>query len=245
MDKKVVLITGAAKGIGVAIARKFASLKYNIVLNYLTSQKEAEKVKEELENLFSIKVLLIKADISVEEEVRDMINKGIEVFNKIDVLINNAAITKDNFYYEKTEEEFAHVLHTNLVGPFLTCKYVGKYMLKQKKGVIINISSTNGIDTEETYSMDYDASKSGLISLTHNFAKALAPFVRVNAVAPGWTTTEAVLEMNPTYLQEEEKKVLLKRFAEPEEIANVVSFLASEEASYINKTVIRVDGGLK
>ena len=118
-------------------------------------------------------------------------------------------------------------------------------MLKHQSGVIINISSTNGIDTLETYSMDYDASKAGVISLTKNFATALAPYVRVNAVAPGWTSTEAVLKMNPTYLKEEKNKILLERFAKPEEIASVVFFLASDEASYINGAVLRVDGGLK
>lgn len=124
-------------------------------------------------------------------------------------------------------------------------KYTSISMIKQKSGVIINISSTNAIDTNEIYSMDYDASKAGLISLTNNFADALAPFVRVIAIAPGWTKTESVSEMNPKYLKDEEQKILLKRMAQPEEIANVVAFLASAEASYINKTVIRVDGGLK
>ena len=174
-----------------------------------------------------------------------MVEKVLEHFSKIDVLINNAALCQDNYFYEKTSLEFQNVIATNLIGPFLTSKYVGEHMLEQKSGVIVNISSTNGIDTMETYSMDYDASKAGVISLTKNYAKALAPYVRVNAIAPGWTKTDAVLEMNPNYLKEEEKKILLARFAKPEEIANVVAFLASDDASYINGTIIRVDGGLK
>lgn len=245
MDRKVVLITGGAKGIGAAIAKKFASLEFNIVINYLTSEKEANKLKEQLETLYQVEVLTIHADVKNEEEVKKMVKNTLERFGAIDVLINNAALCQDNYYYDKTQEEFLRVLNTNLVGSFLTCKYIGNHMLSEKKGTIINIASTNGIDTMEVYSMDYDASKAGVISLTKNFAKALAPFVRVNAVAPGWTNTDAVLEMNPDYLKEEEKKVLLERFASPEEIANVVAFLASDDASYINSSIIRVDGGLK
>lgn len=245
MDKKVVLITGAAKGIGAAIAKKFASLDYDVIIHYFTSEKEALVLKEELENTYKIKVFCIKADISKEDEVKRMVSQVLDVFPRIDVLINNAALCQDNYFNEKTGEEFNWVVNTNLGGTFLTCKYIGEQMLKQQSGVIINISSTNGIDTLETYSMDYDASKAGVISLTKNFATALAPYVRVNAVAPGWTSTEAVLKMNPTYLKEEEKKILLERFAKPEEIASVVFFLASDEASYINGAVLRVDGGLK
>lgn len=245
MDRKVVLVTGSGKGIGAAIVRKMASIGYNVVINYLTSEKEAYALKEEIEKEYAVQVLCIKADISVEAEVKEMVLQIQKKFNKIDVLVNNAAIAPGNYFYEKTAEEFQKVLHTNLVGSFLTCKYVGEVMLKQKSGVVINISSTNGIDTEEVYSMDYDASKAGVISLTKNFAKALAPFVRVNAIAPGWTKTDSVMEMNPSYLKEEEQKILLERFANPSEIANVVAFLASNDASYINGTVIRVDGGVK
>ncbi len=245
MDRKVVLITGAAKGIGAAIAKKMASLHYNIVLNYLSSVEDAKKLKEEIEKNNQVQVKLLQGDVSKEDTVKAMINETINDFGHIDCLVNNAALCQDNYFQDKTVEEFQRVLNTNLVGTFLTCKYVGKVMLKQKGGKIINISSTNAIDTNETYSIDYDASKAGVISLTHNFARALAPFVLVNAIAPGWVSTDAVLEMNPTYLDEEKKKCMLERFGEPKEIANVVAFLASDEASYINNSVIRVDGGLK
>lgn len=245
MDKRVVFITGGAKGIGAAIARKFASLDYTIVINYFTSEAEAKSLKEEIESCYQVQVKLLQGDIASEDNVRQMVSEIMNDFGSIDCAINNAALCQDNYFQDKTEEEFLRVVKTDLVGPFLICKYVGKVMLEQKRGAIINISSTNGIDTEEIYSMDYDASKAGVISLTKNFAKALAPYVRVNAVAPGWTNTSSVLEMNPDYLKEQAKKVLLERFAEPEEIANVVAFLASEDASYVNGSVIRVDGGLK
>lgn len=244
MNQKVALITGASKGLGAAIAKKLASLNYNLVLNYLTSEKEVYQLKEELERRYSIKILTFKADVSNEKEVKQMIEKTIHFFSKIDCLINNAVLNLDGEYSEKTSEEFNKVLNTNLIGSFLTMKHVSFHMLGKEKGVIINISSTNGIDTNQTYSMDYDASKAGLISLTNNFADALAPNIRVLAVAPGWMRTESVEEMNQDYLKQEEQKILLKRFATPEEVANVVAFLASDEASYINKTVIRVDGGL-
>ncbi len=245
MDKRIVFITGGAKGIGAAIARKMASLDYNVVVNYLTSTNDAKKLKDEIEKKYKVQVKLLQGDISKEENVKEMVQEVIMEFGHIDCLVNNAALCQDNYFQEKTVAEFQNVLNTNLIGTFLTCKYIGIEMLKQKKGRIINISSTNGIDTNEEYSMDYDASKAGVISLTHNFAKTLAPYVLVNTIAPGWVDTEAVQEMNPTYLEEEKKKCMLERFGTPLEIANVVAFLASEEASYINSSIIRVDGGLK
>ena len=243
MDRKVALITGGAQGIGAAISRKFASKNYNVVINYLNSEDKAKALKIELEKEYGVEVLIIKADITQEDMVKEMVNQVIERFARIDCLVNNAAICLDNYYNDKSIKEFKKVLEVNLIGSFLTCKYIGNVMMNQKNGRIINISSTNGIDTNEDYSMDYDASKAGIISLTRNFAKALAPYVLVNAVAPGWTKTDIVLEMNPDYLEKEKQKILLKRFAQTEEIANVVAFLASNEASYVNSSVIRVDGG--
>ncbi len=243
MERKVVLITGASRGIGAAIAEKMASLNYQIVINYLQSEQQAKELKKKLEEKYSIQVLTICADVSKEEDVKRMIQTVIQEFGSIDCLVNNAGIAIDNYFEEKTQDEFKKVLDTNLVGAFLMSKYVGQYFKKMSKGNIVNITSTNGIDTNEIFSMDYDASKAGLISLTHNFAKALAPCVRVNAIASGWVRTQPVLEMNPNYIKEEQEKILLKRFAEPEEIANVVAFLMSEEASYINNAIIRVDGG--
>lgn len=243
--EKVVLITGASRGIGAAIAKKMASLNYCVVINYLNSKEKAICLQQDLEKKFGVQTMLIKADISKEEEVKNMVTQILKKFEHIDCLVNNAAICQDNYFLDKTVSEFQNVLNTNLLGTFLVSKYVGKVMLKQKSGKIINISSTNAFDTFETYSMDYDASKAGIISLTKNFAKALAPYVLVNAIAPGWVSTDSVLEMNPNYLEEEKNKCLLNRFAHPEEIANVVAFLASDEASYINGSILRVDGGVK
>lgn len=241
--EEVVLITGSSQGIGASIARKCASLGKNVIINYLIREDLALTLKKELESQYNIKVMVVKADVANEDDVKKMIDKVLEEFGKITCLVNNAGIALDNYFEDKSGEEFKKVLNTNLVGTFLTSKYVGKYFKEMGKGNIINITSTNGIDTNEIFSMDYDASKAGIISLTHNFAKALAPNIRVNAIAPGWVKTKPVLEMNPNYIKEEQEKILLKRFAEPEEIANVVAFLMSDEASFINGSVIRVDGG--
>ncbi len=243
MNRKVVLVTGAAKGIGAAIVKEFARNGYDVVINYLNSEEKALKLKNDIENTYKVKALTIRADVAKEESVIKMVKEVINCFGRIDCLVNNAAICQDNYFQDKTAEEFRKVLDTNLVGTFLTCKYVGREMLKQKKGRIINISSTNALDTNEPYSMDYDASKSGVISLTRNFALEFAPYILVNAIAPGWVDTESVRVMNPNYLEEEKEKCLLKRFGNVGEIASVAYFLASEESSYINSTVIRVDGG--
>ena len=242
-NRKVVLITGASRGLGAAIVRKFASLNYNVVINYNKSFDEAKKLKEEIKSKFNDDSLIVKADVSNEVEVKEMINLIIQKFGKIDCLVNNAGIAIDTLFEDKTVENFKKILDVNLIGTFLVSKYVSKYMLEQKKGNIINISSTNGIDTYYPYSLDYDASKAGVISLTNNLAMQFAPIINVNCVAPGWINTDMNKELDKDYVKEENSKILLGRFAEPMEIANVVAFLASDEASYVNGSIIRVDGG--
>ncbi len=242
MERKTVLITGASKGLGAAIAKVFAKNNHNIILNYNNSEERAIELAEELKK-YNVEVLPIKADMTNEEEIKNMVNKSIEKFQKIDVLVNNAGIAIDTTFEDKTKENFIKTIDTNLIGPFLVSRYVGETMLKEKQGNIINISSTNGIDTYYEYSLDYDASKAGLISLTHNLALHYAPYIRVNCIAPGWINTEMNKELDKDYIKEEEAKILLNRFAEPEEIAKVVYFLSTEDAKYINNETIRVDGG--
>ena len=240
---KVALITGASRGIGASIAYDLASHNCNVCINYNNSKDEAKKLKQEIENKFNVKVLIIKADITKENEIINMVNIVIKEFGKVDILVNNAGIAIDSIIEYKNKDNFYKILDTNLIGPFIISRYAAKYMLEQKAGSIINISSTNGIDTYYEYSLDYDASKAGLISLTHNLSKMYAPFIRVNAIAPGWVNTEMNKELDEEYIKEEEKNIYLNRFASPEEIAKVVTFLASSDASYINNEVIRVDGG--
>ncbi len=242
MERKTVLITGASRGLGSAIAKVFAKNNHNIILNYNNSETEALNLTEELKQ-YNVEVLPIKADMTKEEEIKNMVNISLETFKKIDVLVNNAGIAIDTTFEDKTKENFIKTLDTNLIGPFLISKYVGESMLKEKQGCIINISSTNGLETYYEYSLDYDASKAGLISLTHNLALHYAPYIRVNCIAPGWINTEMNKNLDEDYIKEEESKILLNRFAEPDEIAKVVYFLSTEDAKYINNETIRVDGG--
>ena len=240
---KIALVTGSSRGIGKATIIELASKGCNVIINYVNGEKEAEELKKYVNNKFNIDVMVIKADVSNEEEVKEMIDKIITKFNKIDILVNNAGIAIDNGFHEKTIDEFKKVLDVNLIGTYLVSKYVSVQMLKQKYGKIINVSSTNGINTNYPYSIDYDASKAGVISLTRNLALQLAPYINVNCVAPGWVNTEMNEELDENYIKEENKKILLNRFADPEEIAKVIAFLASDDASYVNNAVIRVDGG--
>ena len=173
-----------------------------------------------------------------------MIEEIMKKFGHLDIVVNNAGIAIDSDFEEKKIKDFQDTLNTNLIGVFLVSKYAAKYMMEKQYGKIINVSSTNGIDTTYPYSLDYDASKAGLINLTRNLAIEFSPYINVNAIAPSWIETEMNSELPKKYLQEEKEKILLKRFAEPEEIADLVLFLASDKARYIDGEVIRIDGGI-
>lgn len=243
-SQKVVLITGGARGLGASIAEEFSKLGANIILNYNNSQAKAESLKQKLKKEYNNKVITIRADISNEEEVKKMVNQTKEIFGHVDILVNNAAVAIDTLFEDKTKSNFMKILEVNLVGTFLVSKEVANIMT-DKNTSIINISSTNGIDTEYIESLDYDASKAGVISLTKNLAKAYGPKIRVNAIASGWIETDMTKDLENEFRKKEENKIILGRFAEPKEIAKVVVFLASSNASYITGTTIRVDGGLK
>ena len=235
----VVLVTGASKGIGASTALLFAQNGYDVVINYYSDTDSANKVKENVEK-YGVKCLLCKCDISNEEEVKNMVDDIINMFDSIDVLVNNAGIANDTLPFEKNVDGFKRVLDVNLIGTYLVSKYVSKHM---KNGSIINISSTNALNQYYPYSLDYDASKAGVISLTHNLAVELSPNIRVNAICPGWVNTDMNKQLDDDYINDECKNILLGRFAEPSEIASVIYFLASDDASYINNSIIRVDGG--
>ena len=240
---RVALVTGSNRGLGKAIVIGFAEKGVNVVIKYCHHEDEAFELQEYIRNNYNVEVMCIKCDISVEEEVEDMVNQVIDAFGGIDILVNNASVSRDKLLLDKSVREFRRILDVNLVGTYLCSKYVGKAMLSAKKGKIINISSTNALDTYYPESCDYDASKAGVVSLTHNLAIEFAPFIQVNCVCPGWINTDMNKELSIEQINEENKKILLGRFAEPDEIANVVLFLASSLASYMNDSVIRVDGG--
>ena len=239
---KNVLITGSSRGIGAATAREFAKHGFNVVINYVNSGGAANDLKAELEANYHIKALVIKCDVSKEEDVINMVKTIKKELGDIDVLINNAGIAIDSTLEDKKVEDFKRILDVNLIGTYNTCKHIGSKMFKRKEGSILNISSTNGIDTYYPYSLDYDASKAGVISLTHNFAVSYRPYVRVNSIAPGWVNTEMNKELDEEYVKEECERILLDRFCEPEEIAKEV-FHVAVESSYLNDAIIKVDGG--
>ena len=243
MKRIVAVVTGGNRGIGAACVEEFAKCGVNVVINYCHHEEEAKKLEQEIKEKYNVEVLTIQCDVSKEEEVENMTNTILDTFGQIDILVNNAGVSRDSLLLDKNIKEFKRVLDVNLIGTYLCSKYIGKIMLEQKSGKIINISSTNAIDTYYPESCDYDASKAGVISLTHNFAKEFAPFINVNSVAPGWVKTKMNQNLSVEQVNEEKKKILLNRFAETEEIAKVVTFLASPRASYINDSIIRVDGG--
>lgn len=232
--EKIVLITGGTSGLGYATVKKLENCK--IILTYNNNALKAESMKSE-------NIDVVKCDMTSENDIKNLYDYVVNKYGYIDVLVNNAAIAIDTLYEDKTKDNFIKTLDTNLIGPFLLSRYFGDLMYKRKSGKIINISSTNGIDTNYPMSLDYDASKAGLISLTRNLARQYAPYVLVNAVAPGWINTEMNKNLDREFIDNETKKILLNRFAEPEEIANVIKFLISDDSSYINNSVIRIDGG--
>ena len=235
----VVFITGASRGLGYEVAKVFASHGYDVIGTYHKSLEKIEEVKKEIEEKYHVNFTIYKLDVSKEE---DIINVRNNMNTHIDVLVNNAGISRDSSFYDKTKDVFNEVLNTNLVGTFLVVKYLSKFM---DKGSIVNVSSNCGMDAGYVEGIDYNASKAGMISLTKDMARFFAPNIRVNAVAPGWIETDMVKDMDPAYRKEEENKALLKRFATPEEIAKVIYFLGSEDSSFMTGEVVKVDGGYK
>ncbi|MBQ0064131.1 MAG: SDR family oxidoreductase [Firmicutes bacterium] len=241
---KVVLITGGAKGIGKAIALELAKSGYDIVINYQSSLSQALALQSAIVNTYGVRCLAIQADVSKEDEVDEMVNEIEDKLGCVDILINNAAIDLSNLYHLKTADEFRKTFDVNVVGAYNCADRVYRGMLEKEFGRIINISSTNGINTYYPMCLDYDASKAALISLTHNLAVQYAPYVNVNAIAPGFIGTESELDgYDEEFLKEEQEKILVQRYGDPKEVAYLVKFLISDQANYINNTVIRIDGG--
>lgn len=243
MKKLVALITGSSRGIGKSIAIEFAKANVNVVINYKENEREAIKLTEHIKDTYKVDAIALKCDVSKEDEVYEMVNKITDYFGGIDILVNNAGICHDSMFFDKSAKSFRKILDVNLIGTYLCSKYVGRIMLESKIGKIINISSTNALDSYYPESCDYDASKAGVISLTHNMAREFAPYINVNCVCPGWVRTDMNKDLSIEQIKDIEKKILLQRFADSSEIAKVVVFLASNKASYINDSIIKVDGG--
>lgn len=242
-ENKVALITGAARGIGKAIAKKFAENGYNVVINYVSAKTDIKTLTKEFEDL-GVKVLLVKADVSNKEEAEGLVNQTIEKFGKIDVLVNNAGITKDNLLMRMSEEDFEKVLDINLKGTFLITKFATKYMMKKRCGSIVNLASVVGV-AGNAGQCNYSASKAGVIGFTKSIAKELASRnIRANAVAPGFIKTDMTDVLSDNVKENINAQIPLKRMGTAEEVAKLVYFLGTAESSYITGQVINVDGGM-
>ena len=240
---KCAVVTGAAKGIGKAIALKLASLGVNIVLNYRSSEDKAIETEKEILSL-GVEVLRIKGDISKANDVENLIDFAKKKFGKIDIMVNNAGITKDTLLLRMKEEDFDSVINVNLKGVFNCLKAITPVMVKQKEGKIINLSSVVGL-VGNAGQVNYAASKAGVIGMTKSLAKEIGSRgITVNAVAPGFIETDMTDVLGDKFKEEAKKSIPLKRLGKAEDVAEVVAFLASDSANYITGQVIQVDGGM-
>jgi len=241
LEGKTVLITGAAQGIGRQIALDFAKQKARVVLFDL-NEEGLKEAKTELERYSECQYYAI--DVTDGQQVEETINKIIDKFSKIDILVNNAGITRDNLTLRLSENDWDKVLGVNLKGAFLCSKSCAKYMIKQRYGKIINISSIIGI-VGNAGQINYSASKAGLIGLTKSLAKELGSRnICVNAVAPGYIQTK-MTDIMPAKVKEEMlKRIPLNRFGTPSDVSGTVLFLAQEAANYITGQILIVDGGM-
>ena len=240
---KVALITGASKGIGKQIALTLAQNGYDIALNYRTLDDNVTNLEKEIKS-FKQDCLLVQGSVNNYDEVEKMVKKVIDHFQKIDVLVNNAGIIKDSLLIRMSLENFEDVINTNLIGTFNVSKTVVSYMLKQKYGRIINISSVVGI-SGNAGQCNYAASKAGIIGFTKSLAKEVgSKNILVNAIAPGFIETDMTKQISQENAEKIKEDIPLKRMGKPEDVANLVKFLASDDSSYITGQVIHVDGGL-
>ncbi len=240
---KVALITGATRGIGRQIAITLAKEGYDIVLNYRKENEELESVKKEIEEN-KVACLVVKGDVSNFEECEELVKQTIERFGKVDVLVNNAGITKDMLLMRMKKEDFEQVIDVNLIGTFNMTKNVIQSMLKARSGRIINISSVVGVSGNAGQT-NYSASKAGIIGFTKSLAKEVASRgILVNAVAPGFIETSMTEVLKEDVKEEIAKSIPLKRMGTSQDVANVVKFLTSEDSSYITGQVLHVDGGM-
>ena len=240
---KVAFVTGATRGIGKRIAITLAENGFDICLNYRKENDELINTKKEIENN-NVKCFTVQGDVSNFDDCKKMTEEIIKEFGKIDVLVNNAGITKDTLLMRMSKEDFESVIDVNLVGTFNVTKNVIPSMMKARSGKIINISSVVGI-TGNAGQTNYAASKAGIIGFTKSLAKEIGSRnIQVNAVAPGFIETQMTEVLNDTVKEEALKAIPLKRLGSTQDVANLVKFLASDDSAYITGQVINVDGGM-
>ncbi|AVM23784.1 3-oxoacyl-[acyl-carrier-protein] reductase [Bacillus pumilus] len=243
LTNKTAVVTGASRGIGRSIAIDLAKSGANVVVNYSGNEAKANEVVDEIKALGQ-QAFAVKADVSNAEEVQALMKQAIDTFGSIDILVNNAGITKDNLLMRMKENEWDDVININLKGVFNCTKAVTRQMMKQRSGRIINLASVVGVCGNPGQA-NYVAAKAGVIGLTKTTAKELATrHITVNAVAPGFISTDMTDKLDENVQTEMLKQIPLARFGAPEDISNVVVFLASEGAGYITGQTIQVDGGM-
>lgn len=240
---QVVLVTGASRGIGAATAKYFASKHATVVVNYAGSVQKAEEVVAQIKEM-GAEAMAIQCNVADMSACQNMIDQVIEKYGRVDVLVNNAGITKDNLILKMTEDDFDAVIATNLKGCFNTIKCLSKIMLKQKYGRIVNLSSVSGLHGIPGQA-NYSASKAGVVGLTMSIAKELASRnITCNAVAPGFIETDMTEAMTEAAREAALSVVPMKRGGKPEEVAALIAFLGSKEASYITGQVVEISGGM-
>lgn len=246
MQRKTAIVTGSTKGIGKAIALRLARENYNVALNYASDDQAASQALEACQTL-TPHVMLIKADISNKQAVEDLMRKSVETFHSLDVLVNNAALVVDKPLHELSEDDWDRVIDTNMKGTFLCSQIASRYMLKQDEGgIILNIGASTGIRGRKN-GINTCASKAGIMIMTQCLALELGPKIRVNTIIPGLTKTEETAKRfhldDPQVLQARTETIPLQRVGTPEDVANTVIMLLSDEAQFINGQKIVVDGG--
>lgn len=240
---KVAVITGAGRGLGRAIALQFAEYGAKVVINYRSSISQVEELLNTIRDAGG-EAVAVQADISIEEEAKNLMSEAVKQYGRIDILVNNAGIIKDNLIMKMSEADFDSVIDINLKGTFFCMKHAATIMLKQRFGKIINITSVVGI-TGNIGQTNYAASKAGVIGMTKTVARELASRgITVNAVAPGFIESDMTNQLSDKVKEATLANIPLKRYGVAEEVAGAVSFLASEAANYITGQVIQVDGGL-
>ncbi|WP_067729317.1 3-oxoacyl-[acyl-carrier-protein] reductase [Oceanobacillus damuensis] len=243
LQGKNALVTGASRGIGRAIALELAKQGANVAVNYAGSEAKAQAVVEEIQGL-GVKAFKVQADVANEANVKEMVKHVTTEFGSLDILVNNAGVTRDNLLMRMKEEEFDQVINTNLKGVFICTKAVTRQMMKQKSGRIINVASIVGVSGNPGQA-NYVAAKAGVIGLTKTTAKELASRnILVNAVAPGFISTDMTDELTEEQKEGVLSLIPLAKLGTPENVANVVRFLATEDANYITGQTIHIDGGM-
>ncbi|MFC2950143.1 3-oxoacyl-[acyl-carrier-protein] reductase [Virgibacillus sediminis] len=243
LNGKNALVTGASRGIGRAIALELAGKGANVAINYAGNEAKAQEVAQEVENLGG-RALTIQADVADESEVKEMVKQVTKEFGSLDILINNAGITRDNLLMRMKEDEFDQVINTNLKGVFVCTKAVTRQMMKQKAGKIVNVASIVGVSGNPGQA-NYVAAKAGVIGFTKSTAKELASRnILVNAVAPGFITTDMTDKLSEDQKEEMLPMIPLRRLGTPQNVADVVRFLVSDDAEYITGQTIHIDGGM-